>query len=235
MLIIPRRKWHQGNRNSGGFDANRMPTVSGQTLSGWTQVNIGGHDGSVSFDSNGHIVFSAARYAGTAKQFTYGKATASNIVKTSTFRVSAKIKIADVNAAANLMLFNSGSARPGAINCMRVAYNATTIFWNVFDSAGTLDQSTASYSLTTGSTWYWVDLKGDGGTNLINNWYTSEASWLAESSPAASLSIAVAAVTGTVTCDRFGFAALDNANRAAHVLTAAWFDGNVIDFNDKAA
>ena len=214
MIQIIGKKWHQGNANGKGFSALNAPDASGETKSGWTQTNTGGNASAVTF-SNGLAVCNLIRYAGTTKQFTWGRSTKANIVKTSVFNFSAKVKM-DGHSAGFVSLYNSGESRPGHVNAIRTIFNAATFYLSAIDSTGTAVSVNAAYAFGSG-TWYWIEYVGDG-TNLKFNMYTSEANFLAKTGAVVALSIAISGIAGTITCNRWGIVALDSAD-ATYNLT----------------
>lgn len=230
-------KWtlrHYGRKDGAGFNSIDFPTATGQTGTGWTET-IAGSGTSSAACSNGLLVLTMKREASTAKKFFYARPTAANVLKNSVFDVGCKFQSPFDGS-------NSTGASFGLIGASSDSYNVNCITADIYgdgsstrllcyDSVGTLDSATSATALSA-NTDYWVRLKGDG-TNITLKIYASEANYNNEASPVISLSVAVADISGTITCTNLGWR---NHNVSSGSVTCTqkiyWVEGTVCSWYD---
>lgn len=216
-------RWHQGNLRKRGVNSLRYPDASGETISNWTYTLENGATGTVAF-TNDIWNFTVKSEASDTKRFIYTHPLAANIVKASVFTLGVeKFNISDFgsnNGECLIGLFKSGDTQEN--NSIRLRPGAADTRFQVRDSGGTQDQDTMGSALSTGTD-YWFTFRGTGA-NIICDIYSSEANYIADGSGDVDrLTVAVADVGGTVTCDVIGvrnFPAAAVTDSAAFTVTS---------------
>ena len=192
-------KWHEGNLNDQGFCKSNMPDASAETKSGWTMTLAGGATSAAEFPRGG-LRLDVKREDSATKIFKYEKPTTSNVLKDTSFSMSGSFKHGALTGALTMGFYNSASEFNENSIHARMSDAVTTL--QVRDSVGGNDSDTSN-ALSV-STWDWWRLRGDG-TNITFDVYSTENLFNAASTgDVADCSVSVAAVTGTVTCNRFG-------------------------------
>lgn len=228
---------HQGGINGEAWDTTHHPDTSGETLSGWTFTNSGGATATAGF-SSGKLRIGMKAEQSTSKKSTYWRATNASVGKSTSFTISVKQfqrGSLTTDGCVYFGLFNSESESPLLVNSIYVGIPWTgQPFINVFDSAGSQDNAVGQAADILNDTDYWLRIVGNG-TTIAAKFYSSSANYDSDTA-FRTLTVNVSDVSGTVTCNRLGFANpnhyTDQARAETWTITA--IDSNASDFYTDA-
>lgn len=221
---------HQGCADGSAWDTTHHPDTSAETLSRWLFTNSGGATGTASFASS-LLVLNFKSESDAAKKTHYWRGTKANILKSSTFSIGTSFKVSSIVAFAVEFGLQNSANDDYATNAMHFYVNSDgSPGFTIADSSSTTDTATGSASTIVAGTRYWLRIRGNG-TNITADVYsTAELYTAASTGDVAALSVAVADISGTVTCNRIGFHNCNVAASRDETWTVYFVDGDVCDW-----
>jgi len=220
--------WHKGNVNGEGFGP-LYPWRDGETKLGWTvtsnsNLTFWAEDTCIGF-KEGHLLLMFEGNNSGYRQ-SWFRDIAAGFTKSTSFDISTEYKLIYGNSSDSsgcyYGLFNTSNSLVVNSIFAFVTYDGTPYLY-VCNSAGTTYTANGSPGTITGT-----DIKlriASNGTTITAYVYedgSGTATW--------SGNVSVSSVSGTVTCDAYGFRNHDSAS-LNQIFEVYWFTGDIIDGN----
>ena len=218
---------HQGS-TEGIFDLISYPDADAETKSAWTFDLLNGATSTASFVL-GNLRLSFKAENSLTKRASYLRSTDINYTKDSTFDLGMKFKVPSATGTAVMFW--------GLFNSTRLCYKGNSIHMQFDDTAVYLGVTnsgdTAFWNgpiVTVADTDYWARLRNDGATITLDI-YSSLALYNAGAAgDVGRASLLVANITGTVTCDQFGYYNQNDLVTGTVNTDVYWTDGDTCDW-----